>query len=53
MGYEGVRIHCCFDKLLKTTDPDDQHKIALGWNYDNGHDPLMWIIQQSNCSSDI
>ena len=36
-------------KYLKTTDPDDWHKIALGWNWDNGHEPLKWIIENSRC----
>ena len=36
-------------QYLTKTDPDDWHKIALGWNWDNGHQPLAWIAQQAEC----
>jgi len=32
-----------------TPNPDDWHKIALGWNWDSTHEPISWIIQQTEC----
>ena len=35
--------------LIATPDPDAWHIVAMNWNWDYGHAPLSWIIQQDNC----
>lgn len=34
-------------KRLK--NPDQWHIFALNWNWDDGFQPLQWIIRQNNC----
>lgn len=36
------------DWLLQAT-AEERHQSALNWNYDNGLDPLFWIIRQKDC----
>lgn len=31
--------------------PDDWHRVALSWNWDNGIEPLLWIASQSGCDA--
>jgi Domain of unknown function (DUF4274) len=34
---------------LEKGGPDEWHKIASGWNWDGGVEPLKWIIRQPQC----
>ena len=34
---------------LKARQPDDWHRVALSWNWDNPTDILMWIAAQQSC----
>jgi hypothetical protein len=34
---------------LAQQDPDTWHKVAQGWNFDNGDDVLTWILDQDRC----
>lgn len=36
-------------KYLEDNGPDEWHKIASGWNWDAGVEPLDWIIRQPQC----
>ncbi|MCP3442902.1 DUF4274 domain-containing protein [Bradyrhizobium sp. CCGUVB14] len=35
--------------LMATSDPDVWHIVAMSWNWDYSHAPLLWIIQQETC----
>jgi hypothetical protein len=34
---------------LKTASPDDWHRVALDYNWDEGVETLYWIVQQPDC----
>ncbi len=34
---------------LKAHGPDDWHRVAEGWNWDDGVDILEWIAEQPEC----
>lgn len=34
---------------LKTATPDDWHRVALDYNWDEGVETLYWIVQQPDC----
>jgi hypothetical protein len=36
-------------RWLAKRDPDEWHRVAQSWNWDRGHMPLRWIIQQADC----
>lgn len=35
--------------LVTEAGPDDWHRVAVGWNWDAGEDPLWWIVTQPDC----
>jgi len=35
--------------LLEQSDPDVWHQVAMGWNWDGGVAPLVWMIRQPQC----
>jgi hypothetical protein len=35
--------------LVLVSGPDDWHRVADGWNWDRGEDPLWWIVTRPNC----
>jgi hypothetical protein len=35
--------------LVQEAGPDDWHLVADGWNWDEGEDPLWWIVTRPNC----
>jgi len=35
--------------LVLESGPDDWHLVADGWNWDEGEDPLWWIVTRPNC----
>ncbi len=35
--------------LVTEAEPDDWHRVADGWNWDRGEDPLWWIVTRPNC----
>jgi hypothetical protein len=38
-------------RFLEHATPEMWHQVAWNWNWDNGTDPLTWIIRQSTCAS--
>lgn len=38
-----------FARWLALVGPDEWHQVADQWNWDNGSDPLRWIVEQPNC----
>lgn len=39
-----------FTRWLATeAGPDDRHRVAAGWNWDAGEDPLWWIVTRPDC----
>jgi Domain of unknown function (DUF4274) len=36
---------------LPTQSPAVWHEVAVGWNWDNGIEPLDWIIRQKGCDA--
>lgn len=34
---------------LRVRQPDDWHRLALGWNWDHGLTPMQWIVTQTEC----
>jgi hypothetical protein len=37
-------------KYLEKSSPEEWHQIAWNWNWDNGIEPLLWIIRQPQCN---
>ncbi|MBW4022181.1 MAG: DUF4274 domain-containing protein [Proteobacteria bacterium] len=35
--------------LVTEAGPDDWHRVASGWNWDAGEDPLWWIATRPDC----
>lgn len=48
MDDEQIRIEHQID-WLKNASPDDWHRVALDFNWDERIDPLRWIVEQPEC----
>jgi Domain of unknown function (DUF4274) len=35
--------------LVMEAEPDDWHLVAAGWDWDEGEDPLWWIVTRPRC----
>jgi hypothetical protein len=35
--------------FLREADPDERHAVAASWNWDNGMEPLFWILRRPDC----
>ncbi len=42
-------FHAIADWLLHRSESDDWHRGVVDWNYDDGLEPLIWIIRQAAC----
>jgi Domain of unknown function (DUF4274) len=48
-GSSGLKAWEWYARRLIETGPDEWHDAADQWNWDNGVEPLTWIIRQSEC----
>ena len=37
------------NELIDMPNPDVWHYVAMHWNWDYDHAPLLWIVRQENC----
>lgn len=35
--------------FLRQAGPDERHAVASAWNWDNGMEPLFWILRRPDC----